>query len=177
MTIPDYRGIRSQAHSFAEEDAAAAIPPIIVRITDIGPEALTAYTTYWEGRHPSGYGGFDWVQLWHRFCRQERRSFQCALWHESTLCGLAIGTVPRGHGFLTLRYMEGRPERHPLQGHVARIVLAAAEYYAEGLELPQMRIENPAPGVEALYRGLGFTLAFRQGVVRYLVKDLSHNRI
>ncbi len=177
MALPDYRGIRRQAHALAAEDASGAIPPISVRITDIGPEALTVFSVTWEGRHPSGYGGFDWVQLWHRFCRQERRSFQCALWYDSTLCGLAIGTVPRGHGFLALRYMEGRPQVHPLQGHVARIVLAAAEYYAEGLALPQVRIENPAPGVEALYRALGFTLASRKGVVRYLVKDLPHPRI
>jgi hypothetical protein len=55
--------------------------------------------------------------------------------------------------------------------------LTSAEYYAEGLVLPQLRIENPAPGVEAIYRKLGFTLAFQQGVVRYLAKNLPHNRI
>jgi hypothetical protein len=71
--------------------------------------------------------------------------------------------------------MEGHPNGHPLQGHVAQIVLAAAEYYAEGLSLPQVRIEDPAPGVETLYRNLGFTLAHREGVVRYLVKDLPNN--
>lgn len=172
----DYGALRILAHSLAEEDASGAIPPILVRVTDIDSKALSAYTTTWKGRHPTGYGGFDWVQLWHRLCRHDRRSFHCALWHQSVLCGLAIGTVPRGHSVLTLRCMEGRPNGHPLQGHVARIVLAAAEYYAAGLSVPQIRIENPAPGVEALYRGLGFTLASREGAVRYLVMDLPYGR-
>ena len=175
MAFLDYGAVRTLAHSLAQEDASDAIPPIRVRITGIDSKALTAYTTTWQGRHPSGYGGFDWSRLWHRVCRHDRRSFHCALWHGPVLCGLAIGSVPRGHGALTLRYMEGRPNGHPLQGHVARIVLAAAEYYAEGLSLPRVRIENPAPGVETLYRNLGFTLAHREGVVRYLVKDLPNN--
>lgn len=92
------------------------------------------------------------------------------------LCGLAIGTVPRGHSHLTIRYMEGRPQGHPLKGHVARIVIAGAEYYASGLDLPQVRIENPAPGLERWYRELGFTLAFRQGAARYLAMDLPNDR-
>jgi hypothetical protein len=148
-------------------------PPIHVRITDIDAEALHASRATWEGRHPSGYGGFDWMYLWHRYCRQEVRNFHCALWHGPTLCGLAIGTVPRGHSHLTIRLIEGRPQGHPLRGFVGRIALGSAEYYARALELPQLRIENPAPGLEQWYRQLGFTLAFRQGAVRYLAKDLT----
>lgn len=141
-------------------------------MTDIDVHALTAWNATWHGCHASGYGGFNWTRLWHRYCRQDQRSFQCALWHESTLCGLALGTVPRGHSHLTIRFIEGRPQGHPLRGHVARIVLASAEYYAAGLELPQIRLENPAPGLVDWYRNLGFTLAFREGAVRYLAMEL-----
>jgi hypothetical protein len=160
----------------AAADAAAAIPAIHLRITGIDASALNTCAATWQGCHPSGYGGFEWKYLWHRYCRQEVRSFHCALWHGSTLCGLAIGSVPRGHSHLTLRYMEGRPQGHPLRGHVARIVLAAAEHYGRALDVPQLRIENPAPGLEQRYRELGFTLAFRQGAARYLAMDIANER-
>lgn len=159
-----------------ELDAAAAMPPVHVRITDIDATTLKIYAATWEGRHPSGYGGFNWTRLWHRHCIRQPRSFQCAVWHGTTLCGLCIGTVPRGRSHLTIRYVEGRPQGHPVRGNLARIVLTAAEYYGRSLELPQLRIENPAPGLEGMYRQLGYALAFREGAVRYLAKDLAEER-
>jgi hypothetical protein len=152
------------------------MPPVHVRITDIDGAALAAFAATWQGCHWSGYGGFDWVHLWHRFGRQEDRSFHCALWHESVLCGLAIGSVPRGHSHLTIRNLESRPQGHPLRGHVAQIALAAAVYYAKALALPQVRLENPATGLEGWYGQIGFTLAYRQGAVRYLAMDVQSNR-
>lgn len=134
VSRPDYPRLRSQAYRLAENDAAALIPPVHVRITEIDRPALAAFTQTWEGRHWSGYGGFEWPYLWHRHGRQDR-TFHCALWHESMLCGLAIGSVPRGHSHLTIHYIEARPQGHPLRGHVAYIALTAAEYYADGLGL------------------------------------------
>jgi hypothetical protein len=174
VSRPDYPRIRSEAYRLAENDATALIPPVHVRITEIDRAALAAFTQTWEGRHWSGYGGFEWPYLWRRYGRQDR-NFHCALWHESMLCGLAIGSVPRGHSHLTIHYIEARPQGHPLRGHVAYIALTAAEYYADGVGLPQVRLENPAPALEGWYRQLGFTLAYRQGVVRYLAMDLSRD--
>lgn len=153
--------------------AARGVPPLDVRVAEIDPPTLAAFKQTWAGRHWSGYGGLDWVYLWHRLARQEHRNFHCALWKDTMLCGMAIGSVPRGHSFLTIRLIEGRPQGHPLKGHVARITLAAARYYAEGLLLPQVRLENPAPALENWYRQLGFTVAYREGVVRYLAMDLQ----
>jgi hypothetical protein len=172
VSRPEYPRIRSEAHRLAENDAAALIPPVHVRITEIDHPALAAFTQTWEGRHWSGYGGVDWVHLWHRLGRRSR-SFHCALWHESTLCGMGIGSVPRGHSHLTIHYIEARPQGHPLRGHVARIALAAARHYANALVLPQIRLENPAPDLEGWYRQFGFTLAYRQGAIRYLAMVLS----
>jgi hypothetical protein len=56
---------------------------------------------------------------------------------------------------------------------VARITLATAAHYAIGLSVSQIRIENPAPGIVPLYRNLGYIIAFREGVVRYLALNLS----
>jgi hypothetical protein len=175
VSRPDYLRIRHQAQQLAAADAAARTPPVHVRITDIDDAALSAFAVTWHGGHWSGYGGFDWVHLWHRFGRQEGRSFHCALWHGSVLCGLAIGSVPRGHSHLTIRYIEGRPQVHPLRGHVARTALSAAEYYADGLGVPRIRLENPAPDLERWYRELGFTLAYREGAVRYLAMELPRD--
>lgn len=144
-------------------------------MTEIDASALAAFKDTWQGWHWSGYGGMNWVDLWHRFARQEHRSFHCAVWYGDVLCGLAIGSVPRGHSYLTIRFIEGRPQGHPLRGHVARITLAAGRYYAEGLLLPQIRLENPAPALADWYGRLGFTIAYREGVVRYLAMDLQGN--
>jgi hypothetical protein len=176
LSRPDYSRIRSQAQRLAEDDAATSIPPIHVRITDIDADALAAFEHTWHGCHPSGYGGIDWTYVWHRYARQESRSFHCALWHGSVLCGLVIGSVSGGHSHLTIRYIEGRPQGHPLRGYIARIALAAARYYAENLSLPQLRLENPAPGLENWYREIGFTVAYRQGVIRYLAMNLKREQ-
>lgn len=168
MPRPEYARLRRQAIRLAEQDAAARTPPVPVRVEEIDSAALAVWSESWNGRNWSGYGGFDWVNLWHRYGRQEHRSFHCALWHGSVLCGLAIGSVPRGHSHLTIRCIEGRPQGHPLRGNVAWLVLSAAAFYARGLTLPQLRLENPAPALENMYRKLGFTLAYRQGAVRYL---------
>ncbi|HEX6037955.1 hypothetical protein [Longimicrobium sp.] len=176
MSRPDYALLRKYALQFAEQDAAARIPPVPVRLTEIDSTALRAWSSTWEGHHWSGYGGMDWIRIWHRLGRQEQRNFHCALWHESLLCGLLIGTVPRGHSHLTIRIIEARPQGHPLKGHVARIALSAAEVYADALALPEVRLENPAPALEHWYRGLGFTLAYREGVVRYLAMRLPSDR-
>lgn len=169
----DYTHRRQQAFAFTEAKAATSDPPVAVRITGIDAVALATYRATWEGLHPSGYGGFEWVQLWHRHCPQRVRSFHCALWHGSVLCGLALGTVPRSHRFLTIRCMEGQPGGHPLRGKVARIVPGTAEYYASSLAVPRVRIENPAPGLVMMYRDLGYSLALREGATRYPVLNLS----
>lgn len=172
VSRPDYARIRKQALRLAEHEAATRDPPVHVRLTEIDTAVLAVWAETWEGRHWSGYGGFDWANLWHRHGRQEHRSFQCALWHESVLCGLAIGSVSRGHNYLTVRCIEARPQGHPLKGHVAQIILLAAEYYGRALALPQVRLENPAFGLEGFYQALGFSLAYREGVVRYLAMQL-----
>lgn len=74
-----------------------------------------------------------------------------------------------------MRYIEAKPQGHPLQGSIAQIVLLAAEYYARGLRLPQIRLENPAPGLEVRYRDLGFCLAYREGTIRYMAMNLSYD--
>lgn len=173
---PDYPQIRCRAHELAAEDAAGFLPSVPVRITDIDASALSACADTWKGHHPSGYGGYEWPYLWHRFCRQEYRSFHCALWHGPMLCALAIGSVPRGHSHLTMRFMESRPQGQPLKGYVARIILVGARFYALGLGLPQIRLENPAPGLDRWYRALGFDLALQQGAIRYLAMNLSQVR-
>lgn len=176
MSRTNYSEIRVHALRLAEEDAAAWAPPGLVRITEIDAAALAVFTETWTGRHWSGYGGVDWVYLWHRLGRQEYRNFHCALWHGPVLCGLAIGSVQRGHSHLTIRYIEGNPQGHPLRGRVAQIVLAAGRYYADALSLPQIRLENPAPALAGWYQRLGFTLAYREGAVRYLAMDLRAPR-
>lgn len=169
---PDYAEVREAAYAAAESLAASYDPPVVVRITGIDVSALRAFRLSWRGNHPSGYGGFDWVRIWHRYGHEKRRTFHCALWSGSLLCGMMIGTLPRSHAHLTIRYLEGRPGGHPIRGTVARIALMTAQEYAEVLQVPWLRLENPVAGLEPFYRRLGFTIGYNRGKVRYLAKPV-----
>lgn len=169
---PDYPAIREAAYAAAAAHAFASDPPIRVRVTGIDDAALRVFQTDWRGHHPSGYGGFNWEQLWYRYCHHERRTFHCALWYGEVLCGMAVGTVPRTLAFLKMRYLEGRPGGHPLRGKVAEIALLGANRYATALGVPEIRLEDPAPGLVPMYQSLGFGSVLRERGVRYLLMQI-----
>jgi hypothetical protein len=111
MSLPSAIIVRRAAFARTEQVAYQQIPPLYVQITDITSDARTAWRKTWEGRHPSGYGEFPWERLWFRHCRYSAEAFQMAIWSHETLCGLAIGTIPKARRRLTLRYMEAKPIR------------------------------------------------------------------
>lgn len=173
MSLPSAIIVRRAAFARTEQVAYQQIPPLYVQITDITADARTTWRKTWEGRHPSGYGEFPWERLWFRHCRYSAEAFQMAIWSHETLCGLAIGTIPKARRRLTLRYMEAKPnDPNPLRGKIMGLVAIAAEYYTAGLDLPLLELQDPAPGLVTRYQAHGFTLAHSQGHTRYLVKRL-----
>jgi hypothetical protein len=165
--------VRHAALDRTEQLAHLQAPSLHIRLTDITPVALTAWRRTWEGCHPSGYGAFPWERLWFGHCRYRPNAFHVAIWSGETLCGLAVGTLRIERNCLTLRYMESRPnDPNPLRRKVTALVAIAAEYYAAGLGLPTLEIQDPAPGLVDRYRAHGFTLAYSHGQTRYLAKRL-----
>lgn len=168
-----YRLIRTV--SFQEATAAgtqAGLSPR-ARMTDITSQALAAWRLSWTGHHWTGEGGFPWDMISRRY-RQKPRAFHAAVWHSSTLCGLAAGWVSAGRENVTLHYMESAPDTfHPLRGEITYLVFTAAEFYARALGVRRLVLRNPLPGVRDRYRSFGFSLALEERGNVYYYKEIT----
>ena len=162
---PDYGIVRELAYGVA----LAALPTTLayhtlgqfigapIRMTEIDAAALTEWSNHWHN-FLRGHGGWDWSRIatYYRIMRDD--SFEVAIWHDTTLCGLAAGMGPR-YGRVEVDLIEGSWDRHhPLKGAVRYAVMEAAKAYAVSLGLDELRLNYPAPGLLTKYEQMGFTL-------------------
>ncbi|WP_144426373.1 hypothetical protein [Methylobacterium sp. ARG-1] len=86
-----------------------------VRCEIIAGAARSAFTETWLG-HQGRPVDWDWAALSARFQNNHPKCFNAAIWHDETLCGLAIGAVNRDR-FVAVDFLEGNPDpTHPLKG-------------------------------------------------------------
>lgn len=129
-----------------------------VRCEIIAGAARSAFTETWLG-HQGRPVDWDWAALSARFQNNHPKCFNAAIWHDETLCGLAIGAVNRDR-FVAVDFLEGNPDpRHPLKGQVIEITLNMAEAYRRLIGVPELRLHHVDPDLISLYEMLGFALA------------------
>lgn len=165
-----YRTIRREAHEFVAEELATAFNGR-VKLTDIDDVALQAAAA-WRNAYPAhrvGHTpGWDWSQQLRRFRKRARR-VEAALWHDATLCGLAVGRISRGHLTASLHFLEAGPLGNPLQGAVAPIMVRFLETMAVAVGCKEVSIEWPVDGLIEFYANkLGFVekVAKRDKIIR-----------
>ena len=167
----DYVGIRADAYELVQAEVREQLTRDDIFVREMDRPAIAYWRKRWAGHvHPSGYGGWDWERLWHSV-KYEPESPRCAVWCGEKLCGLAVGYTRSDRVVVT--HLEGDPLGHPLRGAITRIVLPSMEYYARGLEIPYVALENPAEDLEGWYRNHGFTLAYSRAGNRYLSKSVE----
>lgn len=105
---------------------------------------------------PSHHFYERWLQV-PRLRRGQWKSFDVALYHDGTLCGLCFATAKRSKRRIKLVLLEGCPDPgHPLKGFVAAFMILAVENYAKMIDIPQILIPDPIPGAVPHYLKLGF---------------------
>jgi len=118
-----------------------------------------AWRDQWEpmnDRTPPN-GGWNWPNE-RRWCEKNAKRMGIALWHQDSLCALAVAVTNKNA--VNLRLVEGSPiERHPLRGDVLLAVTLLFEVYQLELGLSQMKIIAPAPALIPKYVALGYELA------------------
>ncbi|MFJ2711972.1 hypothetical protein ACIOZM_13925 [Pseudomonas sp. NPDC087346] len=120
-----------------------------VRFEAIDAHALSAYEQ-WLDPH------FSWndVVQWKA---REPLSFDLAIWFEHELCGLCFANPNQSRLRVKIVRLEGKPGNdHPLKSRIATFALTAVTHFARIIGSTQIEIQEPLPGVIALYRQLGF---------------------
>ncbi|HEJ7026218.1 TPA: hypothetical protein SMF53_002527 [Serratia marcescens] len=97
---------------------------------------------------------FNWSQ---ERCNQTKRidvSIRC----RDFLCGLMLGRRSKKRLCITLRYLEGNPDDHPLKGFVMPIALIISESFADAYNISQVNISRPEKGLINRYQSFGYSL-------------------
>jgi hypothetical protein len=167
-----YARLRRAAYDAVVREAVAAgrirVP---LRLADTDDKALAAWHT-WSGRHPSGFGNWNWERLLQRAWRRPS-AFHVAVWSGEQLCGLGVGRLSKRRlsgvrHTLSVHFIESAHARdHPLRHQIATLVIAAAETYGSLAGVPRIRLIDPLSGVMPLYAGLGYTVVREAGQTVY----------
>ena len=140
-----------------------------VRGEIIAGAARAAFTATWLG-HQGRPVTWDWAALSAKFQNVHPKCFNAAIWHDETLCGLAVGAVNQDR-FVALDFLEGNPDpTHPLKGQVIEIALTMAEAYKQLIGVPELRLHHVDPGLISSYTVQGFALAPDLGDPHHMVR-------
>lgn len=108
----------------------------------------------WRKSNKRDWIEFDWS---HTRSRQTKRidiTIRCC----DILCGLMLAKRSKKRLNVTLRYLEGNPNEHPLSGYILPIALIIAESFASEYNIQQVCISRPAKGLIAQYMAQGYEL-------------------
>jgi hypothetical protein len=109
-----------------------------------------------------GYGGWPWVALVQEFNFPNR--FDLAIWAGEDLCALAIGDgVSSGFEHVRWNWVEGWGTPNPLTDRVIQAADFCASAYAVELGVRIVRVDCPAPGLDAVWGELGYGPLMRPG--------------
>lgn len=97
---------------------------------------------------------FDWSQERSRQTKRIDVTIRCC----DILCGLMLAKRSKKRLCVTLRYLEGNPNKHPLSGYILPIALIIAESFAYEYNIKQVCISRPAKGLISQYTAQGYEL-------------------
>lgn len=164
-----YARLRRRAYDLVEREVLkAGFVHVPLRITETDEHTVAVWYAAWRGRHPTGYGNWEWDRILAK-ARRRPSAFHVALWSGETLCGLAVGRLSKRRlvgvrHTVSVHFMESSHDAyHPLRGSVAALVIAAAEAYGREVQASRVRLVDPLPGVVRLYENYGFTVARKRG--------------
>jgi len=152
-----YRQVRRDAQ-LAVQAELRELTHAEIFLTDIGEEALAAADTWRElySAHKADHvPGWDWRKEVRRIRNRPRR-VEVALWHEQTVCGLALGRISDRCVIATIHLVEANPAGNPLAGMVVPFITRYLETLAASLGCKEVSIEQPAEALVEYYESIGF---------------------
>ncbi len=175
-TEEKYRKIREFARSILLPSLQGIFGSSL-SLDEITPSALAQAETW-----PSMYArlragvlqpGWVWRKELARFRKRPRR-IELSIWFEGELCGMALGRISDACVVASIHYLEGRPQNHPLSGHIALLATRYLEVVAVAIRARHVSLESPVPGLIAHYKELGFVHeVHKKGRIARLIKRVE----
>lgn len=131
-----------------------------IRLTAVSDTALKTWEKDWNpvSRRIPPDGGWNWKDfVKDNNKRFRKRYFNIAVWDNEELCGLSLGHISKDNKHVWIDLIEGSPvQNHPLEGHVLKIIIAAAIEYAHIMRKRLLILAEPVSGLIGTYKKLGF---------------------
>ncbi|MEB7587900.1 hypothetical protein NGC36_21780 [Serratia rubidaea] len=108
----------------------------------------------WRLPEKRQYIDFNWNQERRKQTKRIDVSIRC----QDFLCGLMLGRRSKNRLCITLRYLEGNPNDHPLKGFVMPIALIISESFADAYGIKQINISRPDKNLINRYESYGYSL-------------------
>jgi hypothetical protein len=157
--LTQFANVRRQSYLRARAELQTDLPAP-VRLASVNADTLAAWEKQWPPHQPDVpiRGGWDWTSVGSSYL-QIPDAFHLAIWSDSTLCGLAVGTPTRARQSLVIDCFEGSPDsKHPLKGFILPLVLMVGDAYAAALGATRLRLRLPDKTLIPTYEALGFEL-------------------
>jgi len=101
----------------------------------------------------------SWINLdWASVRKSQKRRIDVSIRCRDSLCGLMLAQRSNKKLCVTLRYLEGNPNPHPLKGYVLALAMIIAETFAEADNIRQVCVSRPEKGLIDKYESLGYEL-------------------
>lgn len=169
-----YKSQRNLARELLEEQILAD-DLLKVDVVAIDDDILRKARNAWYD-DPLRRVDWDWEQyIMPRHHRNSVRGIDFALLYQGRLCALAVARLSRRKRWLSLTYMEGAPDQHPLKGNVLAYVLTGLSIY-KALIVPEdqpgsigIRVLKPSEGAMQRYTAAGYNLSTTKKWLRSIV--------
>ncbi len=154
MNSAHYSDLRRSAAK--EVESTPAFQGLDFSIREIDHEALVAHADWGQKGKQDRLVEWDWTDLIRRYRRTYSSRLDMAIWHEDTLCGLALGKVSDGKLVVRVCYVEGSPDATPLSGKVFAVVDLYLETYAISLGIETIALQDPFQELIPHYEDYGY---------------------
>lgn len=159
-----YAQHRYSARELLEAEALATFYKR-VDVVAIDEDILRRVKRDWE-THPDRRVQWDWERgIMEPLFRSGARWFHFALLVQGHLCALAAIRLSSKKRWLSLTYLEGAPEDHPLKGKVLPLAINALYIYRavicdkQDLKSVGIRVLSPLDGALSCYKASGYSLS------------------
>jgi hypothetical protein len=117
---------------------------------------------------------WDWALI------QKKRShvparFELAIRVKGELCGVIIGRPSRGRRHLSIGYLEGAPNDHPLKKRMLDVLLDGAIEYGFATGCGNLVLWDPVEKLLPTYENAGFTTEKGKSGRRFCVKIIERS--
>lgn len=142
---------------------------LVIEAGPIDQLALAQVSTWTRRRYK-----WDWGAIRKKRSHAPAR-FELAVSVQGLLCGLIIGKPSRGRRHLSISYLEGAPNEHPLKSKLLGILLDGAMEYGFATGCGKLVLWDPVAKLIPIYEQAGFTTERGKTNRHFCVKSIERS--